>query len=153
MTVYIGADHRGFRLKEAVKKWLLGQGIDLQDLGSKTYDSQDDYVYYAYRVAKQVKNDLKENKKTVGIVICGSGVGVEVVAGKEKGIRCGLGFSVPQVKAARSDDDITVLALAADFMSTLLAKKLIKAFLETPFSKKERHVRRIRKIEELDYYV
>ena len=78
--------------------------------------------------------------------MCGSGVGVDIVANKISGIRCGLGINPEQVKSAREDDDINVLALAADHTTEKQAKEMIKIFLETPFSGEERHKRRLEKI-------
>lgn len=153
MDIYLGADHRGFALKETIKAWLTSQGIQVHDLGAESYDKTDDYVSYAYSVATHVAAAEKQGIRSRGIVLCGSGVGVEMVADKVSGIRCGLGFSQAQVSAARHDDAITILALPADYLDIMTAKKLVKVFLETPFSQEERHKRRIRKINELDYYL
>lgn len=140
--IYLAADHRGFELKEKIKKWLDEWGEEFRDLGNDHYDPEDDYPDFATAVAKRV-----EEKKAMGIVICGSGVGVSIVANRFPGIRCGLGFSVEQIRKAREDDDINCLALAVDFTDEEEVEKIIEAFLKTKFSGQEKKKRRIKKIE------
>lgn len=148
--VFIGADHRGFKLAEELYLWLLDNRVSTKVVGAQKLDPDDDYVDYAKEVANVVANDIKLGRISRGIVLCGSGVGVDVVANKIKGIRCGLGISPAQVKEAREDDDINVLAIAADYTTEEQAKEMIKVFLETPFSNAERHKRRIEKIKRLE---
>ena len=146
MKVYIGADHKGFALKEKLRPWLEEQGIELTDVGATEYEAGDDYVDYAEAVAKAVGVD----KAARGIVLCGSGVGVDVTANKIDGVRSGLGFSLEQVTSARNDDDINVLALPADSLSLEEAQAMVKAFLATPFARVERYDRRLKKIEKIE---
>ena len=143
--IYVGADHRGFRLKEEITKWLEGQHYDFRDLGANVYDKDDDYPDIAIKVAESV---VLDNSK--GIIVCGSGVGAAVAADKVKGVRCGLCTSEKQVKAARNDDDINVLCLSADNVSVEDNLKIIEIFLGTLFSSEERHIRRINKIREYE---
>jgi ribose 5-phosphate isomerase B len=157
MKVFIGADHRGFALKETLVVWLVENGYEVVDCGAESFDEEDDYVDYAVKVAKNIKNQILNIKNEVsakhlykGIVICGSGVGVCVVANKFKGVRCGLGVSEEQVREAREDDDINVLALAGDYVGEEGARKMVKAFLETEFTGGERHVRRLEKLKQLE---
>lgn len=147
--IFLGADHRGFALKETLKRWLEGQGYEVQDLGASSLVDGDDYVDYARIVAERVS----EGKEARGIVICGSGVGVDVTANKVKTIRSTLGFAEEQVREARADDDSNVLALAADFTEQSQARQLVQIFLETPFKKEERYLRRLKKIESLEQSV
>ncbi len=152
MKVFLGADHRGFKLAEELYIWLIDNKVAVVNAGATEYTKNDDYVDYATEVAQRVAQVIGYgHEDTRGILICGSGVGVDIVANKVKGIRCGFGFSKEQVRAARNDDDINVLALAADFTNTDTAKKLVKTFLETPFSGEERHKRRIVKIAKIDH--
>lgn len=141
--IYIGADHRGFELKAKINQWLQGRGYDFQDLGSFQYDRDDDYVDYAISVAQSVGKHPDQGR---GIVICGSGVGVDIAANKVNNVRCGLGFAEDQVHAARKDDNINVLALAADNIDPQHAIKLVEKFLETEFVESDRYLRRIEKI-------
>lgn len=146
MKIYIGADHRGFSLKEQLRPWLEKQAHEVIDVGAEAYTDGDDYVDYAEAVAKGVGADTASR----GIVLCGSGVGVDIVANKTDGIRSGLGFSVDQVTAARSDDDINILALPADTVSLDQAQAMIHAFLATPFARIDRYTRRIEKIHKIE---
>jgi ribose 5-phosphate isomerase B len=150
MKVYIGADHRGFKLKEKIKKYLYEDGIGYEDMGAYELDLKDDYPIYAERVAKKVSDDIKIASETRGILLCGSGVGVDIVANKLDNIRCGLGINAEQVASARKDDNINVLAIAADATSEAQAKEMVKSFIETDFDPQEKHTRRLREIEEIE---
>ncbi len=150
MKVYLGADHRGFKLKEELKAWFLENEIAGEDLGTFEYDSNDDYPLIAEKVAKCVSSDSEKNLESRGIVICGSGVGVDIVANKFKSIRCGLAVNSEQVRQAREDDNINMLAIPSDFTSREDARKIVKIFLETTFSKKERKIRRLDEIEKIE---
>jgi len=150
MKVYIGADHRGFKLKESLKSWLEANNFIYEDKGPVEYVKTDDYVDYSSAVAKAVSENINKGEDAKGIVICGSGFGVDFTANKIKGIRCGIGFDEGQVAHGRTNDDINVLALPGDYIEEAVAKRLIKAFLETAFSGEERHVRRIEKIKKLE---
>ncbi|MBI2013542.1 MAG: RpiB/LacA/LacB family sugar-phosphate isomerase [Candidatus Colwellbacteria bacterium] len=143
MKVYIGADHRGYKLKEKLKKFLQGKGYDVEDLGNLRYDQNDDYTDYARFVAETV---AERGNDTRGVLICGSGVGVEITANKFKNVRCGLVFNVKQAVLAKRHDDTNVIAIASDFISAWKAKRIVKKWLETEFDGKENHKRRLDKI-------
>lgn len=144
--IYLGADHRGIVLKEKIKSFLEDQKVDLEDCGAFILDKDDDYPLYGAKVAKKVI----ENKNNLGILICGSGVGVDITANKFAGVRASLGKSADQVAAGRRDDNMNVLVIAADFTKDEEAKDLVKAFLETKFENNERHARRLKEIEEIE---
>ena len=144
--IYLGADHRGYELKEKVAKWLFEWGYEFLDLGALSLDPSDDYVKYASEVASLVGKE--ENSK--GVLLCGSGVGADVAANKFDGVRASVGKSVEQVTAGRNDDDMNVLVLAADYTKENEAKEMVKAFLETKFDQKGRHKRRIEDIKRLE---
>lgn len=146
IDVYIGADHRGFTLKEKIKKYLFEKGISFFDVGAGFLDPKDDYVKYAAEVALLVR----DNKDARGIVLCGSGVGVDIVSNKFDGIRAGLAKSDLQIKKAREDDDINILVIAADFTEEKEALEITETFLKTKFSKEERHKRRVEDISKLE---
>lgn len=147
MVTYIAADHRGFALKEELKAYLTDGGYDVVDLGNDIQEEGDDYPDFAIAVADAVSNNPAEDR---GIVICGSGVGVDIVANKFIDIRSALVSSEDQVKAARTDDNVNVLALAADFTEVNAAKAIARAFLETAYDGTEHHQRRLDKITELE---
>ena len=143
--IYIGADHRGFRLKEEIKKWLEVEHYDFRDLGANSYDKEDDYPDISIKVAEMVMADNGE-----GIIICGSGAGASIAANKVKGARCGLCTFEKQAKAARNDDDINILCLSAEAVSVEDNIKIVAVFLGTLFSSEEKHIRRINKIKEYE---
>ncbi len=146
MTIYLGADHRGFVLKEKLKFWLEEKGYQVVDMGAYEVSPEDDYVDFA----KKVSSSIRKEKDSLGILICGSGAGVAITANKVRKVRTVLGINKEQVEAARSDDNVNVLALAADYLEEEQAKELVDAFLHTKFQSEERFLRRLRKIELLE---
>ena len=144
--IYLGADHRGFALKEKIKDWLGPWGYEFSDLGAYELDPKDDYPLYAEKVGVMVSKE----KGSKGILLCGSGVGVDVVANKLDGVRASLGKSPQQVKAGRNDDDMNVLVIAADFTKDSEAKEMIRVFLSTAFAGKSRFKRRLAEITRLE---
>ena len=144
--IYLGSDHQGFHLKQQLKPWLNHLGYDFLDLGAPTLDPDDDYPFYASKVATAVLT----HKNNRGILLCGSGVGVDIVANKFDGIRASLGKSVHQIQAGRADDDMNILVLAASFTQEKEAQDLVQAFLETKFSAKKRFKKRLQDITEIE---
>lgn len=146
MKVYIGSDHRGYKLKEKVFQWLADWGYETEDMGAYEYDKDDDYTLYAEKVASVVA----DNDGNLGILFCGSGVGVDIVANKFDGVRASIGKSAMQVKAGRADDDMNILVIASDYTEEKEAKSMVKTFIETKFSGKSRHKRRLNEIEKIE---
>lgn len=147
MLIYIGADHRGFKLKESLKNYLKESGYEVVDVGNANYDQADDYPDFAALVGRKISLDPDNSK---GILICGSGVGVDVAANKFKNVRSALVINSDQAMASRNDDNTNVLSLAADYLNEEDAKKILSTWLKTSFSGEERHARRLKKIEELE---
>lgn len=143
MHIYIGADHRGFALKEQLKEWLQAAGQEVTDCGNTRHDPDDDYPDFSLKVAEHVAAHGQDAR---GIVVCGSGVGVTISANKVKGIRATTAISTAEVQHARSHDDLNVLAISADYTQPEQAKDMIDAFLHTDFSTAPRHQRRLQKI-------
>jgi len=139
--IYIGADHRGFRLKEEIKKWLESQQYEYRDLGAKEYYKNDDFPEISIKLSETV---AIEGAK--GVLICGSGIGASIAANKVKGIRAGLCTTEKQAKAARNDDDVNILCMSADLVSVEDNVKIVSVFLATMFSSEERYIRRINQI-------
>lgn len=146
MVLYIGADHRGYELKEALKKFLEEGGYTVHDMGAISYNKDDDFVDFAKYVAEKVDADPVGSK---GILVCGSGVGVDVAANKFINIRSALVFSSDQAVASRNDDDANVISIASDYIDHETAKRLVSVWLQTPFSGEDRHKRRIEKLRNL----
>lgn len=145
MNIYIGADHRGYKLKKALYEWLVNKRYAVVDMGAYIHDGKDDYTLYAEKVGSLVAHE-----HAMGILICGSGVGINVAANKIDGVRASLGLNPQQVKAGRKDDDMNVLVLASDFVSERSAKKMVEVFIKGMFDKKDRHVRRLTDIERME---
>jgi ribose 5-phosphate isomerase B len=149
MKVYIGADHRGFSLKEKIKTLLQGKNISFEDLGNTVLDPDDDYPEFAQRVAQKVSQE----QDSLGIVACGSGVGVDVVANKINGIRSALINNAEQINEARQDDNFNVMALAADFFDEKDLEPTLSVFLNTAYDSSEKHQRRLDEIENIEHEV
>lgn len=146
MTVFIAADHRGFDLKNKILEYLHEKDIRIEDLGTYQIDPLDDYPDFASKVAQAV---LQNPKEYLGIVICGSGVGVSIVANRFPGIRCVLGFRKEQVAHTRTNDHVNVLALPSDYLDFETTKELVDIFLQTPIDPQEKYFRRVKKLDEL----
>ena len=144
--IYLGADHRGYELKEKIKKWLFEWGYKYEDMGAFEYDKDDDNPVFAHAVAHKVL----ENKSNKGILICGSGIEIAIAANKINGIRAGTVTDPEQAVAAVNDENLNILTLPADYLSDNKVKEIIKSFLETKFSSKERFNRRLDQIKELE---
>lgn len=145
--LYLGADHRGFELKEKIKIYLKAEDIAFEDVGALVFNQDDDYTDYAEKVALGVAKNPGEYR---GIVVCGSGVGVDVVANKFKGVISGLLFNLIQAQEATSHDHLNIAAIAADYTTQKEALEIIAAFLKTPYSQEARHVRRVEKIRKIE---
>jgi ribose 5-phosphate isomerase B len=146
VKIFIGADHRGYELKEKVFQFLVDKGYDIEDLGAYEYDPKDDFTGFGEKVALMVR----DNPESVGVLLCGSGVGVDVIANKFDGIRASIGKSVDQIRAGRSDDDMNVLVIASDYTEEKDALDMVEVFLKTEFSGKSRFKRRLDEIKRLE---
>jgi ribose 5-phosphate isomerase B len=149
MQIYIGGDHAGFELKEHLKKYLEENGLDVVDCGPKMFDPQDDYPDAVSAVAREV---TKSPTASRGIVIGLSGQGEALVANKFAGVRAAVYYGGPQEipRLMREHNDANVLSLGAHFVSTQQAELAVDAFIETQFTHGARHVRRLKKIEEIE---
>jgi ribose 5-phosphate isomerase B len=145
MIVYVGADHRGFALKNLLREHLEHSGHSAEDEGALTLDKRDDYPRFAYTVASKVLG----NDGTIGLLVCGSGQGMAMAANKVRGIRAALVWSPAEARAARHEDDANILVLPADMIDNDTAEAIVDEFLSTKFSGEERHRRRLEQIEEL----
>ncbi|MBI4224796.1 MAG: RpiB/LacA/LacB family sugar-phosphate isomerase [Candidatus Sungbacteria bacterium] len=149
--IYLASDHRGFQLKEAIKRFLTERGVLFEDCGAVAYAEGDDYVDFAVVAAKKIQEDLsRANEASRGIFLCGSGHGVDMVANKFRGIRAALCWNVQVAKQSREHEDTNVLVLPADWLDDAAAEEIMTMWLGTEFSGEERHVRRLEKIEELE---
>ena len=144
-TIYIGSDHRGFELKQKIIEFLKTQNLEVIDCGNSIYDPNDDYTDYASEVARKVV----ENQDSLGIVICGTGVGVSITANKIPGARAALLDTIETTAIARSHNHINILALSSALEANSIAD-IVGTFIETEPSYQDRHIRRLAKITELE---
>ena len=150
VTFFIGSDHRGFKLKEQIKEFLVKQDIQFKDCGNTIYKKDDDYPDYAKAVAKQIQKALKTNQPAKGILLCGSAEGMVIAANKFKAIRAALTTSKEQTILAVKDDHINVICIPANTSKITKSKSIILAFLKAKTSQAKRHLRRIKKINQIE---
>jgi ribose 5-phosphate isomerase B len=142
MKIALGADHGGFALKEEVKKHLENQGHEIKDFGTYT-DESTDYNEFALDVAKAVVSNEYER----GILVCGTGVGMSIMANKVDGIRAALVHDLFTAEATRLHNDSNVLTMGGRIVSTELGIKIVDTWVNTEFSNEDRHKRRVSKID------
>ncbi len=143
MIIYIGADHRGFKLKDDLAVFLKESGYEVGDVGNTVNDENDDYNEFAEAVAEKVSKDYENSK---GVLICGSGAGTCIVANKFPKIRAVVAMTPDQAFDSKNDNDSNVICFGANYTSADEAKKILVTWLGTPFSGEERHRRRVEKI-------
>lgn len=141
--IALGSDHGGYELKTEIMAHLKERGIEFKDFGSYSKESCD-YPEYAQKVAQSIL--IKECE--LGILVCGTGIGISIAANKIKGIRAALCHDCFSAEATKLHNNANVLALGGRVVGTGLALKIVDTFLDTPFSMDERHIRRINLIED-----
>ena len=141
--IALGCDHGGYELKKEVIKYLQEKNIEFKDYGCDSLKSVD-YPTYAKKVAEAIVSGECEK----GILICGTGIGISIVANKFKGIRAALCTDCFMAEATRQHNDANVLALGGRVVGAGLALKIVDRFINTEFSNDERHIRRINLIED-----
>src|SRR5215475_3947090 len=142
--VLIASDHAGFNGKEAIKKTLGEMGVEYEDLGTSSLDSVD-YPDYAERVAKGVASGEAER----GILVCGSGIGMEITANKVAGVRAALAWNEETARLARRHNDANIVAVGERTTPQETIDRIVRAFLTTDFEG-GRHERRLEKIKRLE---
>ena len=140
IKVFLASDHAGFRLKEEIKNFLLKKGKKVLDLGTNNTNSVD-YPDFAHRLSKKIK---KRNNH-FGILVCGSGIGMEITANRHKNIRAALCYNIKSTKLSRTHNNANVMTLGARLIKRNLALKCVDTFIKTNFEG-GRHLRRIKKI-------
>ena len=138
--IFISSDHAGYALKELIKIHLIKKKIKFIDFGP-TNDNKVDYPEYAHKVAKKVKN----NKNYVGILVCGSGIGMNITANKHKNIRAAQSFNSKSSKLSRLHNDANIITLGSRLLTKKNALNCVDIFLSTKFEG-GRHAKRIKKI-------
>lgn len=149
MIVFLGSDHGGFYLKEKVEAHLLKAGINVEDVGNQVLDPADDYPQFAFAAATKLLGSTDADPRA--ILICKGGQGMAIAANRIRGVRAVVISDVEEAKMSRNDNDANVLSLPSRVLESdeKLAFDIIDTWLKTPFSKAERHSRRLREIEEV----
>jgi ribose 5-phosphate isomerase B len=142
MRLHIGSDHAGLELKNELLAHLVNNGHDVTDHGPYEYDALDDYPDFCIPAAQAVSKD----PASLGVVIGGSGNGEQISANKVKGIRAVLAWSIETAKLGKEHNSANVVSIGGRMHSIDQCKEIIDAFIATPFSNDERHIRRIEKI-------
>ena len=138
--VLLASDHAGFKLKDKIKRFLIKKGNIVLDLGTKNTNSVD-YPDYAHLLSKKMKN----NKSQFGILICGTGIGMDMAANKHKNIRAALCYNTKSTKLSRQHNNANVMTIGARLIKEKTALMCVSAFLKTEFVG-GRHIKRIKKI-------
>lgn len=142
--IYLGADYAGYKLKEAVKQYLDKKKIKYHNFGTFSDKNRNDFPEFAWSVAKKVSR----SKNALGILICGTGIGMSIAANRFKRVRAALVFNVKQARFAKTHDNANILCLAAWSVKEGDALKIINVWLKTPFKPLKRRVRRFKKIDQ-----
>ena len=148
MEIFIGADYHGFEKKQMLIEYLKAQGHTVTDEGAFTYSEGDDFNDPAIAVAKNVR----ENRGSMGILICDSAHGVTMQANRFRGIRAAHCDNTESAILAREHDDANVLCLSAHFMDDARMRDIVMTFLTVDFTNLERRVRRINRLDEREDY-
>jgi ribose 5-phosphate isomerase B len=144
--LYLGADHAGFELKEALKRTLLKKGYVVYDEGARTLNKEDDYPDFAVKVAQEVE----EHPGSLGILCCGSAQGMCIAANKVPSIRAVAPATPKEATLSRTHNNANILCLAAWSLTPSKALKLVIPWLEAEFSNETRHIRRLKKITDIE---
>ena len=145
MQIVLGSDHAGFELKTGLLDFVRGLGHAVTDVGTHSTEPVD-YPDYAEAVGESVRGGAAER----GILICGSGVGASIAANKLPGIRAGLCHDCYSAHQGVEHDDMNVLVLGARVIALALSEDIVKQFLSAKFTAEERHVRRLKKVKDLE---
>lgn len=141
MKIGIACDHNGIKLKSEIISFLNEKNYEVIDLGPNKFNPIDDYPDYAIKLGE----NIRDKKINYGILICGTGIGMSIACNKVKGVRCAKVNTIKETSLTRIDNDANVIAISKDLNFERL-KRIIETFLTTPFSKEERHHRRVEKI-------
>lgn len=145
MKIVIASDHAGYNYKTVLIEIIGSMGHTVQDIGTGSTKSVD-YPEYAEKGAKIVACGQAD----IGIMVCGSGIGMDIVANKIKGIRSAVCWNIETARLAREHNSANILCLGERFLSLDQCIEIVKTFINTPLSYEERHIRRVKQIIEID---
>jgi ribose 5-phosphate isomerase B len=145
LRVVLGADHRGYELKDALVHYLRDQGHDVLDIGTNSANSVD-YPDISLAVGEAILAGKGER----GVIICGSGVGACIAANKMNGIRAALTHDTYSAHQGVEHDDMNVICLGSRVIGEDLAREIVRAFIEARFVPEERYIRRLKKVQDIE---
>lgn len=146
MRVYLGADHRGFEMKEELKRCLVEGGYEVEDVGNHMFDPEDDFVDPAIKVGEMIEGGEQGD---FGILICGSGHGVDIVANRFPHVRAIMGFNSEVTVQGREHEDANVLVIPANWVEMSEVQERVELFLRAEVNKAEKYERRRNRIAQL----
>lgn len=146
MKIGIAADHGGYELKQILHPFLKSLGHEVKDFGAFDLNNQDDYPDFVIPLSKAVADKEVER----GIAVCGSGVGASVAANKIPGVRAALINDPFSAHQGVEDDDLNVMCLGGRITGSMVAQEFVKTFLNAQFTNAERHLRRLKKVNDLE---
>ena len=149
MKIFLGSDHQGFELKQELFAYLSKNGYDVEDVGNRTLDANDDYPQFAQMAALKVLGE--DDPDARAILVCGGGQGMAIAANRFRGIRAAVVHDAHEAKMSRLDNDANVLSLPAQLFrdNKEAAYGIVETWLNTKFSGAARHQRRIKEIDEI----
>ena len=143
MKIALGSDHGGYKLKENLKEYLKGLNVEYTDFGCDSEQAVD-YPDIGFKVS----NEIKDGNFDKGILICGTGIGMSIVANKVDGIKAALCYNEFTARYSRKHNDANILVLGGRVIGVGLAKEIVKVWLNAEFSHEERHINRLNKIKQ-----
>lgn len=149
MKIYLGSDHQGFELKQKLFGYLVSKGYEVEDVGNRQLDSNDDYPQFAQMAALKILGETDPEARA--ILICGGGQGMAMAANRFRGIRAAVIWDAHEAKMSRLDNDANVMSLPASVLNDNeeAAQGIVETWLNTKFSGAARHQRRIKEIDEI----
>lgn len=146
MKIFVGSDHGGFEYKNQVREHLVHKGYEVEDVGADTLDPDDDYPQYAFAVATKV---VGEEEPAFGVLICRGGQGMAIAANRVAGVRAAVCWTTSVARKAREHNNANILSLPGDVIDLDTTLAIVDDFITEKFSGDERHVRRLKQIEEI----
>ncbi|MBX3104903.1 MAG: ribose-5-phosphate isomerase [Microbacteriaceae bacterium] len=150
MRIHIATDHAGLEFSHTIQEHLKAQGHEVVDHGPQSYDPLDDYPSFCINAAIGVVADQQSGIEALGIVLGGSGNGEQMAANKVRGARAALVWNEDTAKLAREHNDANLISIGARQHSIQVVLELVDTFIATPFSREERHERRIAQLREFE---
>lgn len=145
MNIILAADHNGFEKKKILIEFLRSLGYSITDAGNRTYEPEDDFPDYVESLVQK----MRATPNSIGVVMCGSGVGTSIAANKYEGIFCALCSSTIQAKMARMHAHANVLALSASYTQIEQMKDILLTFIKTSENMEQKYIRRIEKVKNI----